>query len=147
MQNGTVKRVNIHTGAVAGGASVDDGGYYWSGGLMVNGYYVVGGDFGQVRVYSADLTKLVASLKLSGGNIRSALVEHDGFVYAVTRDDGTLHKLTIGSDGSIAEVAKVQFAAYSTSTPVFSGNYAFITVRPRIIGRPRACCRSSTFPI
>lgn len=126
VQNGTVKRINIHTGAVAGSATVDDGGYYWSGGLMVNGYYVVGGDFGQVRVYSADLSKLVASLKLSGGNIRSALTVHDGYVYAVTRDDGTLHKLTIGSDGSIVEVAKVQFAAYSTSTPVFSGNYAFI---------------------
>ena len=126
VQNGTVKRINIHTGAVAGSTSVDDGGFYWSGGLMVNGYYVVGGDFGQVRVYSADLSKLVASLKLSGGNIRSALTVHDGYVYAVTRDDGTLHKLTIGSDGSIAEVAKVQFAAYSTSTPVFSGNYAFI---------------------
>ena len=126
VQNGTVKRINIHTGAVAGSASVTDGGYYWSGGLMVNGYYVVGGDFGQVRVYSADLSKLVGSIKLSGGNIRSALVEHEGFVYAVTRDDGTLHKLAIGSDGSIAETAKVQFAAYSTSTPVFSGKYAFI---------------------
>ena len=126
VQNGTVRRVNIHTGAIAGSASVADGGYYWSGGLMVNGYYVVGGDYGQVRVYSADLSKLVGSIKLSGGNIRSALTVHDGYIYAVTRDDGTLHKLTIGSDGSITEAAKVQFAAYSTSTPVFSGKYAFI---------------------
>lgn len=126
VQNGTVKRINIHTGAVAGSASVTDGGFYWSGGLMVNGYYVVGGDYGQVRVYSADLSKLVGSIKLSGGNIRSALVPHDGFVYAVTRDDGTLHKLTIGSDGSITEDSAVQFAPYSTSTPVFSGKYAFI---------------------
>ena len=126
VQNGTVKRINIRTGAVAGSASVTDGGYYWSGGLMVNGYYVVGGDFGQVRVYSADLSKLVGSIKLAGGNIRSALTVHDGYVYAVTRDDGTLHKLTIGSDGSITEAGKVQFAAYSTSTPVFSGEYAFI---------------------
>ena len=126
VQNGTVKRINIHTGAVAGSASVTDGGFYWSGGLMVNGYYVVGGDYGQVRVYSADLSKLVGSIKLSGGNIRSALVLHDGFVYAVTRDDGTLHKLTIGSDGSITEDSAVQFAPYSTSTPVFSGKYAFI---------------------
>ena len=126
VQNGTVRRINIRTGAIAGSASVTDGGYYWSGGLMVNGYYVVGGDFGQVRVYSADLSKLVGSIKLEGGNIRSALVVHDGFVYAITRDDGTLHKLTIGSDGSIAEAAKVQFAAYSTSTPVFSGNYVFV---------------------
>ena len=126
VQNGTVRRINIHTGAIAGSASVADGGYYWSGGLMVNGYYVVGGDFGQVRVYSADLSKLVGSIKLSGGNIRSALTVHDGYIYAVTRDDGTLHKLTIGSDGSITEAAKVQFAAYSTSTPVFSGKYAFI---------------------
>ena len=126
VQNGTVKRLNIHTGAVAGSASVTDGGYYWSGGLMVNGYYVVGGDFGQVRVYSADLSKLVGSIKLEGGNIRSALTVHDGYIYAVTRDNGTLHKLTIGSDGSFTEAAKVQFAAYSTSTPVFSGKYAFI---------------------
>ena len=126
VQNGTVRRINIHTGAIAGSASVADGGYYWSGGLMVNGYYVVGGDYGQVRVYSADLSKLVGSIKLSGGNIRSALTVHDGYIYAVTRDDGTLHKLTIGSDGSITEAAKVQFAAYSTSTPVFSGQYAFI---------------------
>ena len=126
VQNGTVKRINIHTGAVAGSATVDDGGYYWSGGLMVNGYYVVGGDFGQVRVYSADLSKLVGSIKLSGGNIRSALTVHDGYIYVVTRDDGTLHRLAIGSDGSLTEAAAVQFAAYSTSTPVFSGNYAFI---------------------
>lgn len=126
VQNGTVRRINIHTGAIAGSASVADGGYYWSGGLMINGYYVVGGDYGQVRVYSADLSKLVGSIKLSGGNIRSALTVHDGYIYAVTRDDGTLHKLTIGSDGSITEAAKVQFAAYSTSTPVFSGKYAFI---------------------
>lgn len=126
VQNGTIKRINIHTGAVAGSASVTDGGFYWSGGLMVNGYYVVGGDYGQVRVYSADLSKLVGSIKLAGGNIRSTLVEHDGFVYAVTRDNGTLHKLTIGSDGSLAEVAQAQFAAYSTSTPVFSGNYVFV---------------------
>lgn len=126
VQNGTVKRINIHTGAVAGSTSVTDGGYYWSGGLMVNGYYAVGSDFGQVRVYSADLSKLVGSFKLSGGNVRSALTVHDGYVYAVTRDDGTLHKLSIGSDGSITEAGKVQFAAYSTSTPVFSGNYAFI---------------------
>ena len=126
VQNGTVRRINIHTGAIAGSASVADGGYYWSGGLMVNGYYIVGGDYGQVRVYSADLSKLVGSIKLSGGNIRSALTVHDGYIYAVTRDDGTLHKLTIGSDGSITEAAKVQFAAYSTSTPVFSGKYAFI---------------------
>lgn len=126
VQNGTVRRINIHTGAIAGSASVADGGYYWSGGLMVNGYYVVGGDYGQVRAYSADLSKLVGSIKLSGGNIRSALTVHDGYIYAVTRDDGTLHKLTIGSDGSITEAAKAQFAAYSTSTPVFSGKYAFI---------------------
>ena len=126
VQNGTVRRINIHTGAIAGSASVADGGYYWSGGLMVNDYYVVGGDFGQVRVYSADLSKLVGSIKLSGGNIRSALVLHDGYVYAVTRDDGTLHKLIIGSDGSITEDSAVQFAAYSTSTPVFSGKYAYI---------------------
>ena len=144
VQNGTVKRLNIHTGAVAGSASVTDGGYYWSGGLMVNGYYVVGGDFGQVRVYSADLSKLVGSIKLEGGNIRSALTVHDGYIYAVTRDNGTLHKLTIGSDGSITEAAAVQFAAYSTSTPVFSGKYAFIGGATANNWKPKAKAKAKT---
>ena len=126
VQNGTVKRINILTGAVVGSASSTDGGYYWAGGIVANGYYVVGGDLGQVRVYTADLSELKSSINLGSGNIRSSLVEHDGFIYAVTRDDGTLHKLSVADDGSISEVSKVQFAAYSTSTPSFSGNYAFI---------------------
>lgn len=126
VQNGTVKRINILTGAVAGSASSTDGGYYWAGGIVANGYYVVGGDLGQVRVYTADLSELKSSINLGSGNIRSSLVEHDGFIYAVTRDDGTLHKLSVAEDGSISEISKVQFAAYSTSTPSFSGNYAFI---------------------
>lgn len=124
VQSGTVKRFNLRTGAEAGSASSSDGGYYWSGGVMVNGYYVIGSDFDQVRVYSADLSEKKGSLSL-GANVRSSLVVHEGFVYAVTAN-GELHKLSVGSDGSVSEVSKVSFAASSTSTPAFSGDYAFI---------------------
>lgn len=123
-QSGTVKRFNLRTGAAAGSAGSDDGGYYWSGGVMANGYYVIGSDFDWVRVYSADLSGKKGEISL-GANVRSSLVLCDGFVYAVTAN-GELHKLSVGSDGSVIEVGKVSFAASSTSTPAFSGGYAFI---------------------
>ena len=123
--SGTVRRINLHTGAIAGSAQSNEGGYYWAGGVMVNGYYVIGSDSGEVRVYSADLSECVGKLSI-GNHIRSSLVVSGGYVYAVTRDDGTLHQLQVQENGSISQTASVQFAPYSTSTPVISGNFAFI---------------------
>lgn len=124
--SGTVKRLNLYTGAEAGSLSSDDGGYYWTGGVMVGDYYVIADDFGNIKTFSKDLSKLVSKKNVSSSPIRSALVVDNGFVYVVSRDDGTLHKLAVGSDGSIVEISRLQFAAYSTSTPTISNGYAYI---------------------
>ena len=109
---GSIRRVNLYTGALAGATVNETAGYYWAGGIMHNGFYLVGDDAGVVHVFAADLSHEVASVSL-GSSVRSTLVAHEGSVYAVTTD-GVLHKLSVASDGAAAEVARVGFAASST---------------------------------
>ena len=123
---GGVVRYNLYTGARAGAVADGASGYYWAGGVMVGERYVIGDDAGMLHVFEADLTHEVSSYALAGGPLRSTLAVSDGFVYAVTRDDGMLHKLSIDADGTVRELAAVPFAAYSTSSPTLYGGYAVI---------------------
>lgn len=123
---GSVRRFNIRTGALAGEVRTDASGYYWAGGVMVGDYFAIGDDQGQVHVFTADLSREVSSLKIAGASIRSSLVQSDGFVYAVSQQDGVLHKLRVDGEGHVEELSSVKFADTSTSTPTISGGRAFI---------------------
>lgn len=124
--SGAVKRYDLRTGALVSSIRNDDAGYYWAGGINVGDYFVIGDDAGVVHVFTADLSREVSSADVSDCFIRTTLVESDGFIYAVTRDDGVLHKLSINDDGVISEAGKVKIATYSTSTPAIAGGYAFV---------------------
>lgn len=121
---GTLRRVNLLTGAVAGSFTDDSAGYYWAGGVIVGDYYVVADDMGGVSVFSADLSRKVSSVSASPAGFRSALVVDDDNIYAVSKD-GVLHRFAVDAAGNLSETGKVQFAGYSTSTPTISGGYAF----------------------
>lgn len=123
---GSVRRFNIRTGALAGEVRTDASGYYWAGGVMVGDYFAIGDDQGEVHVFTADLSREVSSLKIAGASIRSSLVQSDGFVYAVSHQDGVLHKLRVDGEGHVEELSSVKFADTSTSTPTISGGRAFI---------------------
>ena len=123
---GSVRRFNIHTGALAGDMRTDASGYYWAGGVMVGDHFVIGDDQGQVHVFTADLSREVSSRKIADASIRSTLVLSEGFVYAVSQQDGTLHKLIVDNAGNVEELSSVKFADTSTSTPTISGGRAFI---------------------
>lgn len=122
---GTLRRVNLLTGAVAGSFTDDDAGYYWAGGVIVGDYYVVADDMGGVSVFSADLSRKVSSVSASPAGFRSALVVDGDNIYAVSKD-GVLHRFAVDAAGNLSETGKVQFAGYSTSTPTISGGYAFV---------------------
>lgn len=122
--SGTIRRVNLLTGALAGTIGNDSTGYYWAGGISVGSYFLVGDDSGLVGVYDADLSGRVSSIDL-GASVRSTLVEEDGFVYAVT-NDGVLHKLELSDQGSLREIGSAKFADSSTSTPSISGKTAYV---------------------
>lgn len=123
---GSVRRFNIHTGALAGDMYTAASGYYWAGGVMVGDHFVIGDDQGQVHVFTADLSREVSSRKIADASIRSTLVLSEGFVYAVSQQDGTLHKLIVDDAGNVEELSSVKFADTSTSTPTISGGRAFI---------------------
>ncbi len=122
---GTLRRVNLLTGAVAGSFTDDGAGYYWAGGVIVGDYYVVADDMGGVSVFSADLSRKVSSVSASPVGFRSVLVVDDDNIYAVSKD-GVLHRFAVDAAGNLSETGKVQFAGYSTSTPTISGGYAFV---------------------
>lgn len=122
---GTLRRVNLLTGAVAGSFTDDGAGYYWAGGVIVGDYYVVADDMGGVSVFSADLSRKVSFMNASSAGFRSTLVVDGDSIYAVSKD-GVLHRFAVDAAGSLSETGKVQFAGYSTSTPTISGGYAFV---------------------
>ncbi len=124
--SGSVKRYSLRTGALAGDIRNDRAGYYWAGGVSVGDFFVIGDDAGVIHVFTSDLSREVSSMDVSDHFIRTSLVEADGFVYAVSRNDGVLHKLAIDGEGAVREVGRVQVAAYSTSTPAIVGTYAFV---------------------
>lgn len=123
---GSVRRYNLRTGALAGDMRNNGAGYYWAGGVNVGDFFVIGDDAGVIHVFTSDLSREVSSVDVSDHFLRTSLVEADGFVYAVSRDDGVLHKLAIDEHGAVCEVGSVKVAAYSTSTPAIVGGYAFV---------------------
>ena len=124
--SGSVRRYNLHTGALAGAMDNDKTGYYWAGGVAASDFFVIGDDSGVIRVFTADLTNEISSIKLSDASIRSSLVYSNGYIFAVTHKDGTLHKLKIDDAGKVTKIASARFADESTSTPTISGGRAFI---------------------
>lgn len=124
--SGSVARYRLATGARAGLMANKTSGYYWAGGVTQGDYYVIGDDAGIVHVFTSDLSREVSALDVSASSLRSTFAVYGGFIYAVSRDDGTLHKLTVDAAGTVREVASVKFAAYSTSSPSISGGYAFV---------------------
>ena len=122
---GTLRRVNLLTGAVAGSFTNDGAGYYWAGGVIVGDYYVVADDMGGVSVFSADLSCKVASVSASPAGFRSALVVDGDSIYAVSKD-GVLHRFAVDAAGGLSVTGEAKFAGYSTSTPTISGGYAFV---------------------
>ena len=122
---GTLRRVNLLTGAVAGSFTDDGAGYYWAGGVIAGDYYVVADDMGGVSVFSTDLSRKVSFVNASSAGFRSTLVVDGDNIYAVSKD-GVLHRFAVDVAGNLSETGKVQFAGYSTSTPTISGGYACV---------------------
>lgn len=91
-------------------------GYYWAGLAFSGNYGVIADDSGTVRTVDPETGKTVASLKIAERVRTTVLV--DGSIAYVVSADGVLHKLSVGTDGTLSELGKVTFGGSSTSTPV-----------------------------
>lgn len=120
--------VNLRTGAVAWStAGSGDAGYYWTGAVRAGDRVVAVDGAGTVRSLDAATGADEQTLAL-GASARSALVadpSDSSTLYAVTQD-GTLHRISVAADGSLALAGSVRFAASSTSTPTIADGRAYV---------------------
>ena len=93
-------------------------GYYWAGLAFSGNYGVIADDSGTVSTVDPETGKIVASLKIAERVRTTVLV--DGSIAYVVSADGVLHKLSVGTDGTLSELGKVTFGGSSTSTPVLA---------------------------
>lgn len=121
---GYLLAVNLANGAVRWTRKVD-GSFYWAGAVSSGSHLVIGDDRGNVTAIDPFTGETAGSPISLGAKVRSTLVSDGTFVYAVDYA-GTLHKLTVGLDGSITEVGKVKFGNISTSTPAISAGKIFV---------------------
>lgn len=91
-------------------------GYYWAGLAFSGNYGVIADDSGTVSTVDPETGKTVASLKIADRVRTTVLV--DGSIAYVVSADGVLHKLSVGTDGTLSELGQVTFGSSSTSTPV-----------------------------
>lgn len=116
--------VEVATGEILWDQRSQDAGYYWVGAVMTGRGLLVPDDAGRLTLRDPDTGSELARVDL-GGAIRTtcALSEDGGTAYVVTRDDGTLHAVDVGT---MQEVVAVPFCDYSTSTPTVVGTTAYV---------------------
>ena len=112
--------VNLVNGAVAWTRENSDKGYYWAGAANVGDYLVVGGDDGMLQALDPATGDVKGSRNL-GAPIRSTVVAKGSTAYVVA-NDGVLHRVTVGKDGSLTQSGTADFGFSSTSTPTLAGD-------------------------
>lgn len=127
---GTLRAFDLRTGTLRGAITNPRAGYYWAGGALVGGAYVIGDDAGVVHAYRPDLSLEVSTLALSSSPLRSTVVvgEASGTTrtcYLVSRD-GTLHRFSVNNSGQLHRGSSLSFADTSTSTPAVVGSTAYV---------------------
>ncbi len=127
---GTLRAFDVRTGKLRGAITNPRAGYYWAGGALVGGAYVIGDDAGVVHAYRPDLSLEVSTLALSSSPLRSTLVVGgangtERTCYLVSRD-GTLHRFSVDNSGQLRRGLSLSFADTSTSTPAVVGSTAYV---------------------
>jgi outer membrane protein assembly factor BamB len=116
------------TEEAADGASA---GYYWAGACISGADLMIADDTGAIKLIDSNTGKVKATYDLGSGS-RSGVIalddvkeNGDGTYLAVTREDGTLHKI-VRKGTKLTEAGKVEFAETSTSTPAVSDGKVFV---------------------
>lgn len=122
---GTFFGINAITGDCVWANKSEDAGYYWAGACKVGNVLVYGDNAGWLKAVDPATGKVVSQLKLSSA-IRSTVVSNEaGTTVYMTTNDGTLHVLSVATDGSLSEqnVVLDSTKELCTSTPtLFEGN-------------------------
>ena len=125
---GVLRCVDLADGAVKWSYTDEQGSFYWDGMAYLYGgsMGVIADAAGTVRAFNMADGTVLGELAL-GAEVNAGVVAlASGDQVLVVSKDGVIHKLAVTDGGSISEVDSCDFAASSTSTPVVTGNTAFV---------------------
>ena len=123
-QSGALAALDAATGSLSWVTRNASSGYYFTSPVRIGDVVCLGDNAGVMHVFDAVTGQELGSLTLGSG-INADPVTYQGSLLVVTHD-GTLHKLTVGADGTLAETARVRALAYSVATPTVVGDTAVV---------------------
>lgn len=109
----------------------ESSGYYWAAGAPSGGDLLIADDTGNVKLIDSETGAVKAQLPIGTPSHSGVVALSDvddsgnGTYLAVSRDDGTLHKVCRQQD-SLSETGSVSFATTSTSTPAVYDGKAYV---------------------
>lgn len=128
-RSGTSKQVVWSTTETAGEG--ESSGYYWASGAPSGDDLMIADDTGNVKLVDSETGAVKAQLPIGTPSHSGVVALSDvddsgnGTYLAVSRDDGTLHKVC-RQDDTLSETGSVSFAATSTSTPAVYDGRAYV---------------------
>ncbi len=109
--SGTFFGVNALTGKCVWANRNTEAGYYWAGACKIGNVLVFGDNAGVLKAVDPATGRVVSTLKLSSA-IRSTVITNSAGTKAyVVTNDGTLHEIKVGFDGSLSKSKEVNFDA------------------------------------
>lgn len=109
----------------------ESSGYYWASGAPSGDDLMIADDTGNVKLVDSETGAVKAQLPIGTPSHSGVVALSDvddsgnGTYLAVSRDDGTLHKVC-RQDDTLSETGSVSFAATSTSTPAVYDGRAYV---------------------
>lgn len=128
-RSGASKQVVWSTTETAGEG--ESSGYYWASGAPSGDDLMIADDTGNVKLVDSETGAVKAQLPIGTPSHSGVVALSDvddsgnGTYLAVSRDDGTLHKVC-RQDDTLSETGSVSFAATSTSTPAVYDGRAYV---------------------
>ena len=123
--SGTFFGVNALTGECVWANRNTEAGYYWAGACKIGNVLVFGDNAGALKAVDPATGRVVSTLKLSSA-IRSTVITNSAGTKAyVVTNDGTLHEIKVGFDGSLSKSKEVNFDANGSGAgapTLFEGN-------------------------
>lgn len=128
-RSGASKQVVWSTTETAGEG--ESSGYYWASGAPSGDDLMIADDTGNVKLVNSETGAVKAQLPIGSPSHSGVVALSDvddsgnGTYLAVSRDDGTLHKVC-RQDDTLSETGSVSFATTSTSTPAVYDGRAYV---------------------
>ncbi|HHU07675.1 MAG TPA: PQQ-binding-like beta-propeller repeat protein [Clostridiaceae bacterium] len=129
---GAFRALNLNDGSTKWEYISDQTGFYWGGGVLINGALIIGNDLGEITSFNPETGAILDKMTLpvhSDGQapaIRTNMAASGNLIFFISQQDGTLNRLNVGSNGSLGALKRVKFADSSTASPTIKDGKVYV---------------------